>query len=512
MANGNLMRPDPEVTTPSAAAVRALSGDDQEDLLDRQQTRAQQQELFGMQKETMAERRRIEAEKERAEEPLRRDLMSTMQRQSEVGHEATKRYLAQQQNIPEFKQPDLRGDAFAWMSIAAAFGAIAGGLSRYHTTAALNAFGATMQGFAKGNLEAYEQNYQTWQANAERARDYNARAQREYKAIMDDLSLDTDTKANMMKVVASKYQDQLISNAADARDIQQMSNIVNAQARQGDNFAMQLLKVQAGKEAVDKKIDAGLAQHGLKRDDNGKIIEDPDNPMNLDDDALNMMVERRLLGDKSATQNIGRGTQGARNIAKFNQRLAQTMARRGVTAQDLVQLDQQYAGGQSYQVAAGRYASRVESATNELQRAIPLAEKASQAYPRGNWVAWNALLAQYNAQKSDPRYNDFIVKTLAARNAYVRAMNPTGSPRIAERLELAADNILSTAIGPEAFSTQLRGMWQEANTSRGAIAATRGLPVPEMLPYPEGGETGAAAGGGGGTQDLGGGWSGTVRQ
>lgn len=498
--------------TPGAQALNA--GIDQ-DTLDRQQTRAQQQELFELQKKTMAERHDIEAGREREEGAQRRDLMSSLQQQSETARGATAAYLQQQKDIPEFKQPDLRGDAFLWMSIAAGFGAIAGGLSRYHTTAALNAFGATLQGWSKGNLQAFEQNYQTWETNAKRAQEYNARAVREYKAIMDNQQIDVDTKANMLKLTASKWDDKLMSNAADARDLQQMSNIINAQSRQGDNFATQMLKIQTGKQMLDKKLDDDLAKHGLMRDENGKVIEDPSNPVNISDEALDTMVERRILGDKSVMQNLGRGTQGARNIAKFNQRLAQTMARRGLTGQDIVTADQAYAGGQSYQVAAGRYASRVESATNELQRAIPLAEKASKAFDRGDWVPWNTLINQYKQQTSDPKYNDFIVKALAARNAYVRAMNPTGNPRIAERVELQADKILDAAIGKEAFSTQLRGMWQEAQTSRRAIAATRGLPVPELEDYPEQGAAAAAGGGGGGEgaggpQDLGGGWK--VRQ
>ena len=494
----------PPVMTPGAQAAllgggpaAALSGEDEDAKLRRELFREQIQQEKDLTKREQETYTKREAELE----PMRRDIAAGMKEQTRIGNLATERYLRSQQDIPpapSFNGQQAQQDALAWMSLAAGFGAIAGGLSRYHTTTALNAFSGMMTGFAKGQLEVFETNYKTWQANADRSIEYNARAQREYRAIMGNAKMNIDQKANLMEMTANKWQDQLMADSARGRHLERMTQLMEAQARYEEGLKFRRDQMTQHHDDKMAQIDAGLAAKGFKRDENNKIIPDPDNPAVMDDQAINTMVERRLLGDKGVLQNIGRGTQGAANIAKFNNRLAEVMARRGITAQELVTLDQQYAGGQSYQVAAGRYASRVESATYEMFQAIPLAEKASARFERGDWVPWNTLLNQYKAQKSDPAYNDFIVKAMTARNAYVRAMNPTGNPRIAERLELQADKILDAAIGPQAFSTQLRGMWQEAENSRIAIAETRGLPPPEPRPYPGDVATGAGGTGGAG--------------
>jgi hypothetical protein len=194
--------------------------------------------------------------------------------------------------------------------------------------------------------------------------------------------------------------------------------------------------------------------------------------------ALDNLVERRLEGDKSVLIGIRQGQQGQANLARFNNRLAQVMAERGITAHELATRDQQYMGGMAYQRTVGTMGARVESASNEVKELLPQALETSRAYPRKKWVPWNVLVQKFDEGTSDLRYNDFIMANTALINAYVRAMNPSGVPRITERLELHAEKILSRATSQAAYEVQLRRLLREITASKRAVAKTReGLPV-----------------------------------
>lgn len=155
-----------------------------------------------------------------------------------------------------------------------------------------------------------------------------------------------------------------------------------------------------------------------------------------------------------------------------------------------------FTGDQSYQRTAGGAGARIEFTSNEVVQALPLAVEASRNLPRGQYVPWNTLVQRFHQGTSDPAYNDFVLKNFALINAYTRAMNPLGLPRIQERLEQQAQGILSTATSSQAYEVQARALWQEVQRSRAAVAETRAgtgpsvndastdRPMPGMPPPP----------------------------
>ena len=193
----------------------------------------------------------------------------------------------------------------------------------------------------------------------------------------------------------------------------------------------------------------------------------------MDDVTIAELVDRRLAGDKSVLTNIGRGIQGGANLERFNRALANAMRTRGITGADLAKIDQQYVGETQYQRSTGTQGARVESASNEVEQLIPQALDASRGYPRGKWVPINKLQQMWDAGTSDPKYNDFLIANFSLINAYVRAMNPTGQPRITERLEAHALGILGQANSSEAYEVQVNRLWKEVQASKTAVSQTR---------------------------------------
>jgi hypothetical protein len=171
-------------------------------------------------------------------------------------------------------------------------------------------------------------------------------------------------------------------------------------------------------------------------------------------------------------KNIGTRALAARVTAAVTQRVTEKLRERKMTTADMAKGWAQYMGDRQYYRSAGGYASRVEAAVNEVEQLLPQAIETSNALPRGEFVPYNKMYQKWLEGTSDPAYNDFMFAVFSLRNAYLRAMNPTGQPRIAERLETQDLKLLDTATSPEAFMTQARRLWKEVQASKKAIAAT----------------------------------------
>lgn len=142
------------------------------------------------------------------------------------------------------------------------------------------------------------------------------------------------------------------------------------------------------------------------------------------------------------------------------------------TAEEITKFASNYSREQSYGRAAGTQGARVENAANEVVQLIPQAIEASRTVPRGRWVPINQLVQKWDQGTSDPAYNDFMMANFSLLNAYTRAMNPQGVPRIQERLEQHALGVLSTATDEKSYEVQIRRLWKEVQASKTATAET----------------------------------------
>ena len=390
------------------------------------------------------------AQKQKALAPLYDEQRAASRRLTQVSEAETQRFLASQQPIPQYQEPDLRTAAGAWMMAAAGFGAIIGRHGASYNTAALDGFAGMLNGFNKGSLDAITVNYKTWETNAKRAEALNAQALDRYKKVIDNAALNWDQKAAMIKATADQYQDMIMASAAEQKNITQMMELFDKQDRFRET--MQFHREQLGL-GMDK-LDAQLAQNGLKRNlDTGKV--------EMDDSEGSPFYAR------------------AKAIAEYKQ--APIAGARGGAAMlmGLVQkINPNYdatkwTGATAYARTAGGYAANVEMATNEVSYFIPQALQASAKVPRGNWVPVNEIKNKWRQYHSDPNYADLVAANTSLLSAYSRAINPRGVPRIAEKMA-AKEELLNLASSPEVYKTVLRRMALEVRASHAAVAKTRG--------------------------------------
>lgn len=169
----------------------------------------------------------------------------------------------------------------------------------------------------------------------------------------------------------------------------------------------------------------------------------------LDDPTVKAMAAQYLAGDKSVLQNLGRGAQGAANIVKIRQEITQQAQNAGLNAKDIVNNFNEQAGNLAGQRSIGTRAANISLAANEANNMIPIALKASEAVPRGEWMPWNKMVQAYQTGTSSPELARFVAATNSLVNAYVRAVSPSGVPT--DSMREHAYSMLNSAQSAKAY-------------------------------------------------------------
>ena len=332
--------------------------------------------------------------------------------------------------------------------------------TRQPLTVAFNAAAAAMKGFHEGDKETIDLETKNWKNAVDVALKQNQKELDTYKLAWDQHKENFQDLLAEFEAHAAGYKDEqmltLLKYAGPKEIWEMLQHRIEAQSK----IQQSVLGVEKTKAEITKlHAQADQARTG-----------------GFSDEDLDAIVERRLAGDVSVEAGLKRGYQGAQTWARYQAKLAEAMRDQGITPQQLLHTTQRaHAEGLGIGAEArttGTMTARVENAVNELQTTIPLALNSSRNLPRGTFVPFNRLYQTWLAGTSDPAYNDFITRNLAVVNAYARAMNPQGIPRIAEREENKAIGILSTATSQQAYEVQLRALWAEAQASKKATQET----------------------------------------
>lgn len=193
----------------------------------------------------------------------RRDLMRATADYTRTAQRAGESYRKGLRDTPEFSQPDMSQATNNYMMFAAAMASIAGAFGRYHTTTAFNAFAGAMNGWAQGNLQAFDQNFAKWKAADTAAQRHNEKVTQQYQSIMQDAKLTLDQKAMQVQMVAAANQDQMSYDLMQQRNFTAFAQLIEkkdqTQAKltesshrievMGMQAQVQLLKLQS---AIDK--------------------------------------------------------------------------------------------------------------------------------------------------------------------------------------------------------------------------------------------------------------------
>jgi hypothetical protein len=437
---------------------------------------AQQNKYSGAIDPLLADAQKQYETQEKAESPYREKLLKILESPA-----AAHAHLEKAADAP--KPEDYQKYSTEFAGSMAVLGAIAGRFTRQGGTAALNAFAGALKGWQQGNLEVYETKAKEWEQNTKKTMENNELELQKYKEIMDDKKSNIDQMMAAMNLVSSQYQNKIMFDFTMAKNYTAAFGMVD-----------KLDGVQQRLTTATEKLT------GLHTQQN-EAVKAQVNYLNEHPDQLSRMPMKDYLKLKGAAETLGYPlndhpstflpSTAPRNAPAMalQQYIEETTSATGKppTSKELVRFNAGMVGEQAEARTEGAMSARVDTAANEVQQALPLAVEASRNLPRGQYVPWNTLQQRWDQGTSDPAYNDFVVKNFALMNAYTRAMNPQGIPRINDRLEQHANGILSMATSPEAYEVQARALWQEVVRSKGAVAKTRGeigQDSPQNEPYP----------------------------
>lgn len=188
----------------------------------------------------------------------------------------------------------------------------------------------------------------------------------------------------------------------------------------------------------------------------------------IDDKTAKLLAERVLMGDTKALTGLGRGAQGAANILKIHKLASDIADQKGLDAKGILSNVAQQAGLVSSARALGTKETHFGVAEKAMEESLPLAQAASDAVPRSDWIHLNKLVQAGQTEHANPLLKRFLIATDTAAKDYARTINPTGALRESD-IEYAR-KILSTADGPEAYTAALDQLRMEAGVMHRAIS------------------------------------------
>lgn len=216
----------------------------------------------------------------------------------------------------------------------------------------------------------------------------------------------------------------------------------------------------------------------------------------MDAATVDSLATRVYLGDTTALTGLGRGAQGAENIAKIQKRAGELAAENQGRAKlvapegDILTNRADQLGEQAGARASGTLNARLDTYAKEASGAMDLGINASRNVPRTTWAPLNRAIQSVQNGSGDPDLAAFVAANNAIINTYAKAINPNGVPTVSDKVH--ASEVLSTAQSPEAYEATIRQLQREINVAhnaaRGARAAERSGTAADDIP-----ETSAAS-------------------
>ena len=192
----------------------------------------------------------------------------------------------------------------------------------------------------------------------------------------------------------------------------------------------------------------------------------------IEPETLSFMAQQVLAGDKSPYANIGRGAQGAENLAALRKEVMTQARERGLGGADLAALNAEFSGLQAGERTLGTRTANVEMAASEAQQMMPIALAASARVDRTQYPTLNKIKLAVDKGVGDENVVRFNQANNALVNTYARAISPSGTPTVSDKEH--AREILETAYSKGQYAAAVDQMQQEIAAARRSPGSVRG--------------------------------------
>lgn len=236
-----------------------------------------------------------------------------------------------------------------------------------------------------------------------------------------------------------------------------------------------MLRVQAGigaqqtrAQQTERRLDQGDVrnQQGQERVD----IDKQGLNVTLPPETLTAMAKQYLAGDTSVLQNLGRGTQGSKNIVALRTAIQKEAEAEGMSPKDIAARLAEFQGMKAGQRTLGTRTANIEMAGTEADKLADLALDASGKVKRTDIKSLNSAIQAVQKGTASPELRAFVAANTSFINAYARAINPQGVGTVADKEH--AREMLDTGFSKgdyQAVIAQLKKEIAAARASPGTV-------------------------------------------
>lgn len=416
----------------------------------------------------------------------------------------------------------------AFGSFGSVFGILASAFTHAPMENALNASAAAMNAIKENDSKSYDRAQKAWEDNLKMTMDRHAIQHEAYQDATALLSTNMQAAQTKLAVLAARFGDKQVQTLLDAgmnKEVEEllqgrqrnalalqeaMPGIIENNARISRLFALgydtknpQSEKSQQAFQQYQKEIAAQkAAERGgfptlareqavavkqraerLKADAEAKgepitddqaftkamhetKLESSVSNAELSNDAVQMMAEQYLHGDKSVMQNLGRGAQGSANVVRVREEIAKQMKAQGITGADAAIRMAEFSGAMAAERSLGTRTANVEMFSNEALNMIDVAQEQSHKIKRTDFVPANKALQAWERGTGDPEIRAFGAAINSLVNTYAKAIAGGQQATVSDKDH--AREIVTSADTQEQFDAVMNVIKKELQAARKA--------------------------------------------
>lgn len=187
--------------------------------------------------------------------------------------------------------------------------------------------------------------------------------------------------------------------------------------------------------------------------------------------ATRMIAQQYLAGDNTALGNIGRGTQGAKNLSMVRNEIARQANAQGLNGADIAAKVAEFGGMKAGNRALGTRTANIEVAAAEAAELAPLALAASAKVARSSVLPFGKAQIMFDANTNDPDLREFAMANNALVNAFGQVMSRGGAATVSDKEH--ARELLSTAFDQPSYARAVAQLNKEIEAARKAPGKVR---------------------------------------
>lgn len=363
--------------------------------------------------------------------------------------------------------------ALEFASAMAVLGAVASAFTRRSGTAALSAFAGALNGWQSGNLQQYEEAAKKWEQDTKATIENNRQITEKYREALAERKMNIDEQMAHIQLIATQYHDQIMYDAAAAKNYTMVAQIYEKNAQFTQKAADAAAKLQSTRDAQTQKSEESatywLSPAGASR------LEAPSRAPGTPYVPRGPLSDVEKAKAKQMIEIYGQKAAGKSAIANDRQQFINEYAAEHdgarPTSEQIVNWEAERSGKITEAGAVGRRAGGIAVAVEETRSTIPNVLAAAEQSAGKGLATWNKIENKWQVEKGDENFAYYVQQMNSLVNLYGRVISGGGKGTVSD-LEHARE-MLNPNMPLSAVKGSIRGFKVEVGIAEEAPGAVR---------------------------------------